>query len=109
MTTGLELEAEKMARVPGIIFADTAVGGRTARIAGTGLEVFEVIMSYLAVGKDWIQYKECFHWLSDEQLRAAISYYETYTEEIDEEIADNERYTPEYVYSKWPFMKPKEW
>lgn len=106
MTTTLELEAEKMARVPGIIFAD-GFSGRRARVAGTGLEVFEVILSYRAVGNDWVQFKQCFPWLTDLQLRAAVTYYETYPNEIDAEIAENEMYTPEYVYSKWPRTRPR--
>jgi hypothetical protein len=38
-------EAARMTRVPGIIFVDSATGGRVARIAGTGLEVWEIIWS----------------------------------------------------------------
>jgi uncharacterized protein (DUF433 family) len=107
MTTGLELEAEKMARVPGIIFADTPFGGRIARVGGTGLEVFEVIMSYQAMGEDFPRLRRAFDWLSENQVRAAVTYYETYPDEINAEIAENNMYTPEYVYSKWPFTKPK--
>jgi uncharacterized protein (DUF433 family) len=106
MTTSLELEAEKMRRVPGIIFVD-GFSGRRARIAGTGLEVFEIILNYRAVGEDWGQLKECFPWLSDEQLRAAVTYYETYPDEINAELEDNARYTPEYVYEKYPFTRPQ--
>jgi hypothetical protein len=42
MTKDLLMEAVKMRRCPGIIFAD-GVTGRRARIAGTGLEVWEII------------------------------------------------------------------
>lgn len=94
-----------MLRVPGIIFAD-GESGRRARVAGTGLDVFEVILSYLAVGRDWNRLKLCFPLLTDEQLRAAVTYYETYPDEIDGEMAENSRFTPEYVYSKYPFTKP---
>jgi len=107
MATRLELEAEKMRRVPGIVFADAPCGGRVARVAGTGLEVFELILSYRAVGEDWGRLKECFDWLSDEQLRAAVTYYETYPDEINAELEDNARYTPEYVYTKYPFTRPQ--
>ena len=105
MTSKLALEADKMRRVPGIIFADSPVGDRVARVAGTGIEVFEVILSFLAVGKDWRQLKECFHWLSDEQLRAAVTYYEIYPDEIDAQIDENNKYTPDYVYAAYPFMR----
>jgi uncharacterized protein (DUF433 family) len=99
-------EAEKMLRVPGIIFADS-VCGRVARVAGTGLEVFEIIIGYRSVGYDWRQLKEAYHWLSDNQLRAALTYYELYPEEINGLLEENDKYTPEYVYEKYPFMKPK--
>jgi uncharacterized protein (DUF433 family) len=108
MTTNLEHEAERMRRIPGIIFADTPIGDRVARVAGTGLEVFEVILSYLATAKDFNQLREGFHWLSEEQLRSAVRYYETYPDEINAQIEENNTYTPEYVYSRYPFTKPKQ-
>jgi uncharacterized protein (DUF433 family) len=55
-----------MARVPGI-----TVSGRppeqTARIAGTGIEVFEVLKVYDAADRDWQRLRDAFHWLSEEQ------------------------------------------
>src|SRR5215471_21043321 len=42
-------EALKMRRCPGILFADGATG-RRARIAGTGLDVWEVIATYRSLG-----------------------------------------------------------
>lgn len=74
-------EVEKMERVPGIIFVD-GVGGRRARVAGTGLEVFEVIQVYRSCGEDWDRLKAGLHWLTDDQLRAALSYFELYPDEI---------------------------
>ena len=106
MATSLESEAERMLRVPGIIFADS-VDGRVARVAGTGLEVFEIIISYNAVNREWSQLKQGYHWLSDDQLRAALKYYELYSDEIDAAVATNEKYTPEYVYSRYPFTRPQ--
>ena len=107
MATRLELEAEKMRRVPGIIFVDAPTGGRVARVVGTGLEVFEIILSYRAVGEDRDRLKQCFDWLSDDQLHASVTYYETYPDEINAELKDNTRYTPEYVYAKFPFTRPQ--
>jgi uncharacterized protein (DUF433 family) len=100
-------EAIKMARVPGIIFADGATG-RRARVAGTGIEVFEIIGSYRAVGEDWERLRECYDWLSEGQLRAAVTYAETYPDEINARLAREEELTPEYVYAKYPYMKPRD-
>lgn len=78
-------EAEKQRRVPGIVFADD-VTGRTARVAGTGLEVFEVIQTYRAVGNDRDRLHEAYHWLSDAQIGAALEYAAAYPEEIDQRL-----------------------
>ncbi len=50
----LLLEAIKMRRCPGIIFAD-GVTGRRARVAGTGLEVWEIITTYKSVNQAFLR------------------------------------------------------
>lgn len=105
MTSSVESEAEKMQRVPGIVFVDS-LSNRVAQVAGTGLEVWEVILNYRAAGEDWNQLKQGFHWLSNEQLHAALAYYAAYPEEINILLKENARYTPEYVYEKYPFTRP---
>ena len=75
-------EGIRMRRVPGIVFADGATG-RRARIAGTGLEVFELIGGYRSVGQDWDAFREAYHWLDERQLRAALDYYRAYPGETD--------------------------
>jgi len=65
------LESNKMRRIPGILFVDSPSGGRVARVAGTGLEVFEIVQAHRSVENSWQRLKESFHWLSDTQLRAA--------------------------------------
>jgi uncharacterized protein (DUF433 family) len=96
MTTDLLTEEEKMRRVPGIIFADGAAE-RRARIAGTGLEVFEIINSYLAVGEDLESLLRAFHWLRAEQILAALDYYRAFTDEIDTFLAEGEALVPEHL------------
>jgi len=82
MTAETLSEAERMRRVPGIIFVDGATG-RRARIAGTGIEVFEVAWVYRA-RQSWEGTREWFdRILTDEQLAAARAYYETFPDEID--------------------------
>jgi uncharacterized protein (DUF433 family) len=108
MTTDLHAEAEKMRRVPGIIFADTPSGGRVARIAGTGLEVFELIFEYRLMGENWNRLTTAFHWLNHDQLRAALNYAATYPEEINPLVEALETFSLEDAWEKYPFMKPKE-
>jgi uncharacterized protein (DUF433 family) len=98
-------EAAKMRRVPGIVFAD-GVRGRVPQIAGTGLEVWEVVERYQAVGESWELLKEEFDWLSEQQLRTALTYAAAYPEEIAERLQADERWTPDTLYAAHPFMKP---
>ncbi len=101
------LEGIKMRRIPGIVFADSPSGGRVARVAGTGIEVFEVVQAYRSVENSWARLKESFHWLSDTQLKAALAYAEAYPDEIEERIRRDEQWTPEATWKRYPFMSPK--
>lgn len=84
-------QAERMRKVPGILFACGASGVR-ARIAGTGLEVWELISDYLAEGKDREAVAEIFDWLTPEQIGAAVAYFEAYPDEILDSIALEEAF-----------------
>ena len=97
-------EAIKMRRCPGIVFVD-GVSGRRARIAGTGLEVWEVMSAYRSVDQDFGRLQKAYHWLTEQQLRAAIGYYAVYREEIDELIKLNESWSKETVNERFPFLK----
>lgn len=89
-------EAERMQRVPGIVFVDGACG-RRARIDGTGLDVFEVIKVYCETGGDRAELVEDFHWLSAAQLKAALDYNAAFPEEIDARLALENALTPEHL------------
>jgi uncharacterized protein (DUF433 family) len=82
MTAELLTEEEKIRRVPGIIFVDGAAG-RRARIAGTGLDVFEIVDVCLAADEDLLSLLRTFHWLKVEQILAALDYYREFPEEIN--------------------------
>lgn len=97
-------EALKMRRCPGIVFADGTTG-RRARISGTGLDVWEVVATYESVGRNWKRLSEAYHWLNETQLRAALSYYQCYPEEIDARIRQNESWTPEVLGARYPFTR----
>lgn len=99
-------EAVKMRRIPGVVFVDSPLG-RAARIAGTGIDVFEVIKAYRGMGQDPERLRNAYHWLSETQLRAALAYAEAYSDEIEARIALDNRWTPEEVWKAYPFTKPK--
>jgi len=96
-------EAIKIQRCPGIIFTE-GTSGRKARIAGTGIEVWEVISTYKGVNKDFDRLSKAYHWLTEQQLRSALGYYRVYTEEIDRLIKQNEELTREHVHKRYPFL-----
>jgi uncharacterized protein (DUF433 family) len=78
---------------------------RTAKIAGSGLEVWEVIAQYKAMGKDEQRLRKSFHWLTEHQIRAALGYYKAYPQEIDRQIELNEMVNEEYVTKNYPHLR----
>ena len=103
VTNELLEEALKMKRCPGIVFT-VGTTGRRARIAGTGIEVWEVIATYKGIAKDFARLSKAYHWLSEQQLRAAIGYYAIYTDEIDTLIKQNEELDRKQVHEQYPFL-----
>ncbi|BBO85428.1 hypothetical protein DSCO28_59940 [Desulfosarcina ovata subsp. sediminis] len=99
----LLIEAIKMRRCPGITFADGPTG-RRARIAGTGIDVWEFIATFKGLDEDYDKLKETYHWLSDPQIRSALIFYTLYPYEVDKKIADNEQITEEKVLQRFPFL-----
>ena len=99
----LLVEAVKMRRCPGIIFAD-GPAGRRARIAGTGIDVWEFIATFKGLGENYNNLKKTYHWLGDQQIRAALSYYALYPDDIEEKIARNENITQQQVLKRFPFL-----
>ena len=106
MTLDVRDEAARQRRVPGVCFADEP-SGRTAKLAGTGLGVWEVISACRARPLDRACLARSFAWLSAAQLAAAAAYYAAFPDEIDAEIAENDAVTPEALYEQYPFMRPR--
>jgi uncharacterized protein (DUF433 family) len=106
ITKDLLTEAIKMRRCPGIIFGE-GVSGRRAKVAGTGIEVWEIIAAYKSVGKDLKKLKKTYHWLSQEQVKAVLSYYSAYPEEIDRLIERNESWTKKKIQERHPLMSSR--
>lgn len=106
MATATLTEAEKMRRVPGIVYADGPTG-RRARIASAGLDVFEIIGPYRSMPGGWPELREAYHWLTEAQLRAALTVHEMFPDEIDDRLAREDAWTAERLYATYPFMKPR--
>ena len=99
----LLIDAVKMRRCPGVTFADGPTGKR-AKIAGTGIDIWEFIATFKGLGENYNKLKEAYHWLSDQQIRSALSYYALYPSEIDEKITYNEDITQDQVIKRFPFL-----
>ncbi|HKZ80270.1 MAG TPA: hypothetical protein VJ124_18490 [Pyrinomonadaceae bacterium] len=96
-------EAVKLKRCPGIVFAD-GPSGRRARIAGTGLDVWEVIATYKSLNQDDARLRESYHWLSEPQLRSALTYFRLYPDEIERQILRNEAWSKEKLADRHPSL-----
>jgi uncharacterized protein (DUF433 family) len=86
-------EALRMRTCPGIYFADEPAG-RDAKVAGTGLGVWEVIRDYRAEGRDLKRLQRSLPQLNRAQVEAALRYYAAWPDEIDDLIADNAAASP---------------
>lgn len=100
-------EAIRMRRAPGVVFAE-GPAGRRAVIAGSGLDVWEVIASWRAMGEDFGRLRAGYPWLTEPQLRGALSYYRLYPKEIDERLEREQSWTPERVRRELPFSTPPD-
>ena len=105
VTLDLLSEAIKTRRCPGIVLAE-GVSGRRAKVAGTGIEVWEILANYQSLNQDFYRLKKAFHWLTPDQLRAALGYYAAYPEDIDELIDRNRDWTSQTLKKRHPRMTP---
>ena len=95
-------EAVRMRRVPGIIFIEGRAG-RRATVAGTGLEVWEIVRTWKHEEEDEARLAAAYPRLTPGQRRAALAYYAYYPQEIDERIARDEAWTPDVIRRDFRF------
>jgi uncharacterized protein (DUF433 family) len=94
-------EAIRTRECPGIYFADEATG-RTAKIMGTGLGVWEVMRDYVAGGEREDLIHEAYPQLTAAQIGAARNYFLRHRDEIERRIDENAALTPERVAARYP-------
>ncbi len=104
MTAELLEEAIRIRKAPGVLFVD-GPAGRRATLAGSGLDVWEVIATWKEGGDELL--RQSYPWLTEPQLRAALGYYELYPQEIDARLAREASWTPERVQRELPFARPR--
>ena len=93
-------EALRMRQCPGIYFADEP-SGRTAKIGGTGLGVWEVVRDF-SRDQNTGRIRRAFPQLSQAQVTAALMYYSRYRDEIQAKIDANAALTPESIERQYP-------
>jgi len=93
-------EGIRMRECPGIYFASEPAG-RTAKIAGTGLAVWEALRDYVQ-DQDIERVRRAFGQLSQAQITAAVMYCSRYPEEIRREVEANAALAPEVLEQRYP-------
>lgn len=93
-------EALRMRQCPGIYFADES-SGRTAKIGGTGLAVWEVLRDF-SKDQNSSRIRKAFPQLSQAQVTAALMYNSRYRDEVQAKIDANAALTPENVERRFP-------
>ena len=89
-----------MRQCPGIYFADEP-SGRTAKIGGTGLGVWEVVRDF-TTDQNAARIRKAFPQLSQAQVTAALIYYSRYRDEVQAKIDANAALTPESIERGYP-------
>jgi len=104
-TQELLSEGVRMRRAPGIVFAD-GPSGRRAVVAGSGLDVWEVVRAWKEARQEFAALRRELPWLAEPQLRAALAYYQLYPQEIDARLAREDAWTPEKLRREHPALAP---
>jgi len=97
-------EGLRQRRCPGILFTD-GPAGRRATVAGSGIDVWEVIRLYHVCKEDVETLARALPQLSRRQLDAALHYYRCYPQEIEERLA-REQMAEEELKRGIPLVKP---
>lgn len=100
VTQELLEEALRTRHCPGIYFADEP-SGRTAKVGGTGLGVWEVVRDF-SKDNDADRIRVAFPQLSQAQVTAALMYYARYRDEVQIRIDANDTLTPEVIEKRVP-------
>jgi len=93
-------EGLRMRDCPGIYFA-TEPAGRTVKISGTGLGIWEVLRDFV-LDEDRERLRRAFPQLSSTQITAALIYFNRYPEEIRRQVEANAALTAEALERRYP-------
>jgi len=100
-------EALRQRQAPGIAFVDGA-SGRRAVVAGSGIDVWEVVRTWREADENLTATLAAYPSLSEIQVRAALGYYTRFGDEIDERIQRESAWTEERVRRELPYATPRK-
>jgi uncharacterized protein (DUF433 family) len=76
-------------------------------VSGAGIDVWEIAAAFKGMDENYTELQKAYHWLSEPQLRSALSCYALCPEEIETRIARNQDLTSEKVAKRFPFLARK--
>jgi len=96
-----------MGEPPALIVVD-GPPEEAARIAGTGIDCFAVFRTFRELDQQWDALRQAFHWLSEEQLRAALDYADTHPEAMARRLAADQAVDQQLadLWHRYPHTKP---
>lgn len=97
-------EGVRMRKVPGVTFVGRPPLRRAA-VAGTGLDVWQLVQLYRSYAEDAERLLEDFPHLQRRHVETALAYRRAYPEEIEELIRYSERPIDELM-REFPFIRP---
>jgi uncharacterized protein (DUF433 family) len=100
VTQELIEEGLRMRDCAGIYFA-AEPSGRTAKIAGTGLGVWEVLRDFVE-DEGLERVRRAFLQLSSAQINAALIYYKRYPDEVRRQLDANAGLTADVLEQRYP-------
>jgi uncharacterized protein (DUF433 family) len=103
MSTETTAGSPPVHHVEGVLYEP--LSGR-AHVRGTGLEVFEVIRTWREVGQDWERFTNAYHWLTTDQLRAALDFDAKNPDLVEARLALERAARVEDVWERNPKSRP---
>jgi uncharacterized protein (DUF433 family) len=103
MATETNRTIPEVEQVEGVLYEP--LSGR-AIVWNTGLEVFEIVRTWLEVGKDWERFTRAYHWLTTDELQAGLDFYERNTALVNERLARERAARVEDVWERNPKSRP---
>jgi hypothetical protein len=79
---------------------------RRAYVLGTGLEVFEIIRTWLEVERDWKAPTDAYHWLTGVRLNRALKFYAKNPAMVDAQLDRERKARVEDVWERNPDSRP---